>query len=139
MSEPVVLPSAVRAIRPTDQLLEALNEIEKVQELEEDWDLDGARRIDPEAIRLASRLVRSVEELAWQEGVRWQMPEIGPVPDGSVALTWEGSGRQTLMVFRPGEATAVECVTREEGNPPVRQFVSEAEAGRLALWALSDQ
>ena len=113
-----------------------LNEIGQLRELDEDWDLDGARPIDPQAIRLAARVVRSVEESAAQEGASWQPPESGPVPDGSVAVTWEGSRRQVLMVLRPGQAAEVECVSREEGAAPVRQIVPEAAAIRLALWAL---
>ena len=68
----------------------------------------GLDTIDQQAMQLASRVVRAVEEVTAQEGVNWQTPEIGPVPDGSVAVTWEGSHRDTLMVFRPGQATGVE-------------------------------
>jgi hypothetical protein len=139
MKEPVVVtnaPVTEPKIRPTARLTEVLNQIAQLQELDDDWDLDGAHGIDPEAIRLASRLVRDVEEVAWQADVPWQPPEIGPVPDGSVALTWEGSIRQALMVFRPGQSTRVECITREEGKQPVRQVVAETEAVQLALSAL---
>ncbi len=139
MKEPIVVPNALITepdTRSAARLTEALNQISQLQELDDDWDLDGAHRIDPEAIQAASRLLRGVEEIAWQGDVPWQPPEIGPAPDGSVALTWEGGIRQALMVFRPGQSTRVECITREKGIQPVRQVVSEAEAIPLALWAL---
>jgi hypothetical protein len=145
MSQPIVSPNApileevpAGDAGSTARLSEALREIAQLQELDEDWDLDGARPIDPQAMQLASGVVRAVEELAAQEGVNWQQPEIGPVPDGSVAVTWEGNDRDTLMVFRPGQAISVECVTQEEGAGPIRRVVPEAEAVRLALWALGD-
>src|SRR5260370_18605258 len=93
MKEPVVVPNAPVTepeIRATAGLTDALHQISQLQELDDDWDLDGARRIDPEAIRLASRLVRGGEEIAWQDDVPSQPPEVCPVPAGSVALTWEG-------------------------------------------------
>src|SRR6266849_4187812 len=114
MSEPVVPPNApIIAAPPTGdgrsngRLSEVLEEIAQLQELDEDWDLDGACPIDPQALRLASRVLRSVAAIAAQEGVNWQPPEIGPVPDGSVAITWEGRQRDTLMLFRPGPAVSV--------------------------------
>src|SRR5437879_2595181 len=107
MSEPIVPPNApiIEApptgdVRSNGSLSEALQGIAQLQELDEDWDLDGARPIDPQAMQLASQVARSVAELAEQEGANWQPPEIGPVPDGSVAVTWEGSHRDVLMVFR---------------------------------------
>jgi hypothetical protein len=77
--------------------------------------------------------------MAAQEGVNRQQPEIGPVPDGSVAVTWEGSHQAALMVFRPGQAIRVECVTQGAGSRLIRQVMSETEAVRLALWALGER
>jgi hypothetical protein len=117
-------------------LAELLDEIARLHELDEDWDLDGSRRIDSEALLLANRVARLVAETAVQETRSWQPPEVGPVPDGSVALTWEGDHRETLMLFRPGQSATVECVTREKSAPPVRHEAPERQAVRLALWAL---
>jgi hypothetical protein len=146
MSEPIARPNApiieeapTGGRRSTRSLYEALNEIAQLQELDERWDMDGARSIDPQAMRLATRVVRSFAKLVEQERVNWQPPEIGPVPDGSVAVTWEGGRREVMMVFRPGQTASVECVTQEEGAGPIRQVVSEAEAVRLALWALGER
>ncbi len=73
---------------------ETVNTILQLQELDDDWDLDGAQPIDPMAIELAARFVRSIGELSKQEGLSWQTPSVGPVSDGSVALTWDaGRGR----------------------------------------------
>src|SRR5260370_33600025 len=107
MKEPVVVPNAPVTepeIRATARLTEALNQISQLQELDDDWDLDGAHRIDPEAIQVASRLLRGVEEIAWQGDVPCPPPEIGPGPDGSVALTWERATRQTRMVCGHGKS-----------------------------------
>jgi hypothetical protein len=123
----------------TPELTELLDELSRLQELDEDWDLDGAHRIDEEAIRSAAWLVRMVEKTARQRGLPWSPPEIGPVPDGSVALTWEGDGRQTLTILRSGHASTVECVVKEEGASPIRQVVPRPEAVRVALWALGGE
>lgn len=137
MNETDVLSSSPLREDPSSaRLAEALAELSRLQELGEDWDLDGARPIDHETIQIASGFVRSVAEAAREQGVAWEVSEVGPVPDGSVALTWEGTGRQTLMIFRPRPSTGVECVTRKEGAKPVRHVVPESEAVPLALWAL---
>jgi hypothetical protein len=122
----------------TERLTESLNDICRLVELEDDWDLDGARRIDMDAVRLASQMVLAVELAIGREGVQWQPPEIGPAPDGSIAMRWDGGVRQTLMVFRPGQTSSVECVTREQGRRPIREVVPVVDAVALALWALSD-
>jgi hypothetical protein len=121
---------------------ETVNTILKLRELEDDWDLDGARPIDPMAIELAARFVRSIGELAKQEGLSWQTPSVGPVSDGSVALTWDVGARQTLEIFRPQQLPLVVCVTREKvetGGRPVRQVVQSEEGARLVLWALGSR
>jgi hypothetical protein len=121
---------------------ETVNTILKLRELEDDWDLDGARPIDPMAIELAARFVRSIGELAKQEGLSWQTPSVGPVSDGSVALTWDVGARQTLTIFRPQQLPLVVCVTREKGETggrPVRQVVQSEEGARLVLWALGSR
>ena len=115
-----------------------LNEILHLQELGPNWNLDGARPIAGSAVTSAANLLRSVEESAFQQGVAWEAPEIGPVPDGGVALTWEGGTRETLMICHPGEPNAVECIHREAGGRSVRQVLPMLEAVRLALWTLDN-
>jgi hypothetical protein len=127
MSETVTVPT---------RLAEVLNDLFDLQELGPDWNLEGARPVDQQAIQLAAHLVRSTEESASQQAISWQPPEIGAVPDGSVALTWGGGGRQALIICRPGDTDTVECVTREDNAGPMRQMVSFLEAIRLSLWAL---
>jgi hypothetical protein len=111
-------------VNSTARLTESLNEIVRLLELEDDWNLEGARRIDLGATRLVSRLVRSIELAVRQGGTHWQAPEVAPVPDGSVALTWDGDNRQILMVCRPGETSTVECIFRERGRRPFRAYPS---------------
>jgi len=119
------------------RVAETINEILQLQALEDDWDLDGAQPIDLLAIQLAALFVDSVGQAIRQEGLSWQTPSVGPVSDGSVALTWDGGARQTMTIFRPSRLALVVCVTRERGSGPVRQIVTGQEAARRVLWALS--
>jgi CubicO group peptidase (beta-lactamase class C family) len=123
----------------TARLAEVLGDIQSLQDLEPDWNLEGARPISRQAMQVASQLVRAVEWASSQQGISWQPPEVGPVPDGSVALTWEGGTRETLMVFRPDQLGVVECISRENRGRSIRQFVSMSDATRLALWTLEGE
>ena len=85
MNEPTVLPDTfIKA-----HVSETIDSILQLQALEDDWDLDGAQPIDPLAIELAAQFVRSIGEQTEQEGLSWPPPSVGPVADGSVALTWD--------------------------------------------------
>lgn len=117
-------------------IAETINEILQLQELEDDWDLDGAQPVDPLAIGLAARFVHTVGETIRQEGLSWEVPSVGPVADGSVALTWNAGARQALAIFRPSQLALVVCVTREVGSRPIRQVLSARDAIRRVVWAL---
>jgi hypothetical protein len=132
MSKPVLAQSDPR-------VKEILREIEQYTTLGADWDLEGALPVDREAAELAARLAELVDVKARQRGVPWQTPVVGPVADGGVALTWEGTNRRVLTITRPGQVLDLECVRKEANSPPVQQTVSLDDAVELALWALSGE
>jgi hypothetical protein len=132
MSKPVIAQSDSR-------VKEVLREIEEYTALDADWDLEGAQPVDRGAADLAARLAELVDVNARQREVPWQTPVVGPVADGGIALTWEGTNRRVLTITRPGQPLALECVRKEANSPPVQQTVSVDGAMELALWALSGE
>lgn len=59
--------------------LEALESLEEYSA--DDWDLEGARAISPEAIRIAASLLRCLPEGA-------APPDVAPAADGTVCMEW---------------------------------------------------
>jgi hypothetical protein len=114
-----------------------LDEIDEYRDLEEDWDLEGALRIDAGAADLASRIVQWVDATARQQGVLWREPVLGPIASGGILLTWGGPGRRVTLLTQPGMPYTVECVIEMAGARPNRQVVSVTDAIEHALWALS--
>ncbi len=119
------------------RVAETINEILQLQDLEDDWDLEGAQQIDQRAILLAALFVQTIGKAVRQEGVSWQSPRVGPVSDGSVVLTWTAGERQALTIFRPSRLASVVCVTREGDGRPARSIVTIQDATRLVLQTLS--
>lgn len=116
---------------------EVLNEIAGYQELEADWDAEGALPVSPEVSHLATWLVQMVALSAKHQKAAWQPPLVGPSADGGINLEWESAGRQLLVMIRPGHPHLAECIIHEAGSPPRRRIASVWEAIDQALWAIS--
>ena len=86
---PVVV--ARRSHQP-DWLQERLRRIDRLRELEPNWDSYGAKRIDLPSIDLANQLLKSLSKI---EGV--ECPTVTASPDGNVGLCWD-SGERSLDV-----------------------------------------
>src|SRR4051812_5927174 len=56
----------------TARLTESLNDVCRLLELEDDWDVEDAHRIDASAVGLASRLVYAVTHAVEREGLGWE-------------------------------------------------------------------
>lgn len=120
------------------ELDESLNAIKELTELEEDWNLEGGRAVDPATAESASELVRLVYHAARLETIIWESPAVGPLHDGGLSLEWDRGGRRAVIFLRPGQPDQAECILREAGASPVRAIGSTAsEAVNCALWALS--
>jgi hypothetical protein len=119
------------------RVADTLNQIADYLRLEPDWDLEEALPIDRGAAGLAAQIVGLVEHAAWQQGIPWRPPDVGPDPEGGIDLVWGGSGRRALLMARPHQSNTLDCVTTEAGGLPFRQTVSIPDAVRYALWALS--
>jgi len=119
------------------RVAETISKILQLHELEEDWDLDGARPIDLVTITVAAAFVFFIGQEVRQEGLSWHAPRVGPATDGSVVLTWERGPRQTMAVFRRSQFPLIVCVTRERDGDSTRQITTGEEAARLVFWTLS--
>lgn len=122
-----------------DLLAAALNEIAALRELEEDWDVQGAMAVHPTAIALASSVVTLAYAAAQRASGDWRAPNVGPLSDGGVGLTWGREGRRLFMICRPGDSRWITCVTKEGRGRPFKQMRSIDMAARLAVWAISDE
>jgi hypothetical protein len=114
-----------------------LQEIEAYRQLKDDWDLAGALAVEAKAADAASRLIVLASLKAAERGLAWQDPIVGPVADGGIALSWVGASRRALLIVHPGQADAVECVTRAAGCETSRRVTTLADAVTCSLWALA--
>ena len=110
---------------------------DQYQELEADWDAEGALPVSPDVSHLATWLVQMVALSAKHQKVAWQPPVVGPSADGGINLEWESAERQLLVMIRPGQPHLAECIIQEAGSPPRRRIVSVWDAIDQALWAIS--
>lgn len=81
---------AVSLRREACRALAAL-ETARVEALDEGWDGEGARPIDPIAYEMAKRFIRSLPTTA-------PAPSIAIDPDGEVSLDWDFGARRILSV-----------------------------------------
>jgi hypothetical protein len=118
---------------------EVLNEIADYQQLQADWDAEGALPVAQVAARLAAWLVQMVALTSRHQGVSWQAPVAGPNADGGINLEWEGADRGLFVMIQPGERQFVECIIEEAGKQPRRETLSVWDTIDLALWAMGSE
>jgi hypothetical protein len=68
-----------------------LNDLWALRDLEENWDSYGGRPPTSTALRLATRLIRTVEALyQGRAGERVSPYDVAPIPRGGVQIEWRG-------------------------------------------------
>jgi hypothetical protein len=79
-----------------DPASEAVTAIDKLKELQPDWDSygAGAPHLSPRE-RAKGFVYAVVREL----GPEYARPRVGPTPDGGVVLIWRKQGRRKVEVF----------------------------------------
>jgi len=112
----------------TDPLVRADQRLADLARLEEDWDSYGAAPIAPEAIKIASHLMRRVL-------MHRPYPPyfVGPIPYGGVEIEWRNCDKRVEIDVRPDGSLDVLTVT---GTGPstrreARQNVPIMDALRL--------
>ena len=135
-AKPTEVNTAIGVAQPLSRAAEALRASQEYTTCEADWDLEGADPIDPEAAALAASLVERVDLQARERAVAWQVPLVGPDPEGGIDVVWEAGGRRELLMTRPGFPDRFDCVINEAGRRPYRNAVTLDEAVEHALWAL---
>jgi hypothetical protein len=135
-AKPTDADTAIEVARPLSRAAEAQRAIQEYTDYEADWDLEGADPIDPEAAALAASLVERVDLQACERAIAWQVPVVGPDPEGGIDLVWEAGGRRALLMTRPGFPDEFVCVINEAGRRAHRRAATLDEAVEHALWAL---
>lgn len=101
------------SLRRLDDLREALQQIKeavtashRMVELQENWDRDGGTAISEATWQRATDFVLRIStELCNRFQVSPSVPDIAPVPDGSVDIDWRFNGHE-LIVNVPADSSA---------------------------------
>lgn len=106
----VMQPSALGSFSALDRLtpmLEAIKDASSITELPESWDENGALPIAKETwSKTTTMLLAYASHFAEHYDQSLPVPQIDPVPDGSIDLFWKESKAQLLINVPPGVAAA---------------------------------
>lgn len=99
---------------------------DELMTLREGWDAEGARRIDSSALSAAWRLI--------EQALRAELPvpEIFPVPDGSVQLEWHAGPVELEVEIAPGGGSAAFVCDDEQAGQQIDGLLPRDEP-RLGL------
>jgi|GEM_PF-7047967 hypothetical protein len=105
MQPPALGPfSALDRLAP---MLQAIQDASSITELPASWDENGAVPIDKETwVKATTMLMAYASYVAEHYDQSLPVPQIDPVPDGSIDLFWKESKAQLLINVPPGVAAA---------------------------------
>lgn len=120
--------------------LEAIQEIDRLTGLDDDWDGEGGRAATRGARTQAlTVLTQTYAAASFAEKAMWRRPAVSTSGDGGIDLSWIGPDRSVLLViYGAPETDTVVCVTQSGDAPPQRTVVPVSEAVKSVLWALED-
>ena len=111
---------------------ETLTALERIKELPDNWDGDGASRIDEKTVEKAQQLIREAFLAAPD---KLKPPSIAPGFGGMIVAEWSGpEGRELILDIHPGdEASAFLLV---EHSPDGEEIETDEELG--STWSMRD-
>ncbi len=119
------------SIFQSEAAVEAIQVIDRLRTLADDWDLEGAKPLDSIAVTVAAMMVIRTFEEAQRRRVVWEAPEITPLPSGGVILRW-GRVPGVEITACPG-MTQVRVLSRYEDGPNNVGLVSSGTAVHVVV------
>lgn len=117
---------------------ETIRQSKKLLQLPEGWDEEAAKPIDPQALEAAGRLLMDMAVLLLRlpGNQTLAVPEINPVPNGSIDLSWRTARARTLInVRKEGTGYTAYYYGDEYNNVnPNKGAMPITDAGRLLGW-----
>ena len=96
----------------------AIEESETMLDLSENWDDEGAKKIDPSVLKFAHEFTLDVARWAlYKFGFAVPAPRFGPVPDGGVNIYWKNSAYSLLINISPESCPIANFYGEIEGRP----------------------
>ncbi len=114
------------SILSSEEALGAIQAIDALRELADDWNREGAKAIDSVAVTVASMLVIRTWEEAARRHLEWEPPEIKPLPSGGILLSW-GTVPGVEVTCCPG-ITQTRLLSHYEDGPTNVGLVSSGTA-----------
>jgi hypothetical protein len=104
------------------------NALEALESLEEysadDWDMEGARAISPEVIKIAASLLQRLPKEA-------ASPDVAPAADGTVCMEWVA--RSGLLWLDLGSDRTAWMLTKIDGQREEKRLPVDGKDFRMAL------
>ena len=130
-----------KAVPPVDPgnpcLNELVDKIKALSKLEEDWDDEGAPKIDIKAILKSSNfytnLLGSPEASKFTRSL---MPAVFPLSDGGICFYWQYRGFQAIVTLTP-TSQKYELTEKHTTNTIKRYLVDQADAARFVIRVMS--
>lgn len=119
-------------------ICEAIRQSKKLLQLPEGWDEEAAKPIDSQALEAAGRLLMDMAELLLRSpgNQTLAVPEINPVPNGSIDLSWRTArARMLINVRKEGTGYTAYFYGDEYNNVnPIKGIMPVTNASRLLGW-----
>ena len=111
---------------------ETLTALERIKELPDNWDGDGASRIDEKTVEKAQQLIREAFSAAAD---KLKPPSIAPGFGGMIVAEWSGpEGRELILDIHPGDEAPGFLLV--EHSPDGEEIETDEELG--STWSMRD-
>lgn len=112
-------------------------DIQNLSELEDDWDLEGAKAVEYGCIKRSLHFIESLESQNVDTIRLWNMPSVTALLDGGVQLYWYTKSGQTYLNFQPSKPDIFLQRVNQDGKGTFDK-VSDEVALRFAMEAMND-
>ncbi len=112
-------------------------EIQNLNDLGEDWDLEGAKAVENKCIKRALSFVESLESKNVDTIRIWNIPSVTALLNGGVQLYWYTKSGQTYLNFQPSNADIFLQRVNQDGKGNF-EHVNDERAVHYAMEAMND-
>ncbi|MHB2019150.1 MAG: hypothetical protein ACYCW6_19555 [Candidatus Xenobia bacterium] len=114
---------------------ETLDRVLALSKLPEGWDGEDAVAPIGTVVETAARIVLQSAFRTQESSLSWISPDVGPNPDGEIALCWRAPERQVLVIVK--SKPEIVLVRQSTGVTPTR-IVTDLDATVAAIvWVLT--
>lgn len=116
-------------------LVEAINRSRQMLKLPDNWDEEGANRIEEATWKRAISFLSDNAVHLWQDNaIRIDSPVISPVADGSIDLHWNDARRQLLINVPAENEAPLEFYGDDRGHTLVKGTIEASTPVQSTSW-----